>query len=88
MPRPTVGHGQSLAVGDGGPGAGGARARHHADKIIAEREAREQRACQVHAIEAQALKDIDAASGAGIEVVVRRALADIEKATIATLPSV
>jgi hypothetical protein len=78
LPRPTVGHGQSLAVGDGGPGAGGARARHHADKIIAEREAREQRACQMHAIEAQALKDIDAASGAAIEQLVRQAFASIE----------
>jgi hypothetical protein len=49
-----------------------------ARQIVAERDARLQRAGVLQAIEAQALKDIDAASGDAIEQQVRQAIASIE----------
>jgi hypothetical protein len=55
----------------------GLTVKEYAKQVITTHNARRRRASQIYAIEAQALKDIDAASGDAIEAIAGRAVKDI-----------
>jgi hypothetical protein len=57
--------------------ASGLPVKEYAKRTIASHNARRRRAAQIYAIEAQALKEIDAATGDAIEAVAERAVRDI-----------
>jgi hypothetical protein len=62
---------QAAAIAEGLP------VRSYAQRIIAQHNARRRRAAQVYAIEAQALKDIDTATGDAINAIAARAVNEI-----------